>query len=327
MRAFLACIILAVVCFIQAPADAQPPKYLIDFGHDLNDDSLQNQAISWIKAILEKQSHREIEVQIYSAQKLGTGPEMIEKLQNNTIQMAAVPTSNVQSIQPGMQVLDLPYLFPDRKKIFAKLNGPLGEALYHPLKAKGIIGLAFWNGGTKVITCNKRILSPADLKGVKFGIMPSQVLREQYLAVGAIPVPIDQQGLYTALQTGELDGGENSPMNISSMHISEVQHYVTRTNHAWLGYAVMVSKGFYDSLPPEYQELLTKTVSEATRRQWTEALAREAQAMEKIRTNFQLDTTLPSAHTAEFRNAFAPAYDWFVKNVEDGQKYLDLAKD
>ncbi|TDT87941.1 TRAP transporter substrate-binding protein [Pseudodesulfovibrio indicus] len=327
MRALLACLILAVVCFIQSPADAQPPKYLIEFGHDLNDDSPQNQAITWLKSTLERQSHREIEVEIYSAQKLGTGPEMVEKLRNNTIQMVAVHTSNLQSLQPGMQVLDLPYLFPDRMKLLAKLNGPLGEALYSPLKAKGIIGLAFWDGGVKVITCGKTIQRPTDLKGVKIGIMPSQVIREQYLAVGANPVPIDQQGLYTALQRGELDGVETSPMNIASMRIHEVQHFVTPTNHAWLGYAVMVGKEFYDSLPPEYQELLKKTVSEATRQQWSEAAAQEGRGREKVTTLFQIYTPLTAAQTAEFRDAFAPAYDWFVKNVEDGRKYLDLAKD
>lgn len=318
--------LIALLCCALTPINASAAKYQIKFGHDHKDTSPHHQAALWLKNKLEKESNGEIEVTIYPTQMLGTGPQMVEMLQTGAIQMLAVPISNVQSIQPAMQVLELPFLFPDQKALYAKLEGSLGKALYAPLEAKNILGLTFWESGFKDMTCNSPIHSPADLKGVKFRVMPSPVIREQYLALGASPVPIDFQELYNALQQGVVDGEENPLMSIVTMKFYEVQKYITLTNHAWLGYAVMVNKDFYKSLPAKYQKLLTEAAKESNAIEVGLINKQNAEYLATIKNYGTQVIELTPAQFAQFKSAVAPVYDWFVKNIPDGQKYLDLAK-
>jgi len=326
MRTLLATTLAVILCCCLLPAAALAAKYQIKFGHDHKETSPHHQAALWLKNKLEKESGGEIEVTIYPTQMLGTGTQMVEMLQTGAIQMLAVPTSNVQVIQPGLQVLELPFLFPDQKTLYEKLDGPLGKALYAPLADKNILGLTFWESGFKEMTCNYPIHSPADLKGRKMRIMPSPVIREQYLALGASPVPIDFQELYNALQQGVVDGEENPLMSIVTMKFYEVQKYVAMTNHAWLGYAVMVNKGFYESLPEKYQKLLTEAAKESNAFEVDLINKQNADYLATIKGAGTTVIDITPAEFAQFKAAVAPVYDWFVKNIADGQKYLDLAR-
>ena len=175
---------------------------MIKLAHDHKGDSPQNMAAEWIKKTLEKESNGEISVQIYPSQMLGTGPQMVEMLQTNTIQVLAVPVSNVQSIQPGMQVLELPFLFPDRETLYGKLDGPLGKALYEPLKAKGIPRHGLLGKRIQGYDLQHPDPQPGRSQGVKFRIMPSPVIREQYLALGASPVPSTSRNCTTPCSRG-----------------------------------------------------------------------------------------------------------------------------
>jgi C4-dicarboxylate-binding protein DctP len=162
------------------------------------------------------------------------------------------------------EVFDLPYILPDLATLRKVTDGPLGAKLLKLLDSKGMTGLAYWDNGFKQMTANKKLLTPADYKGMKFRIQSSKVLEAQFRTLGAIPQVMAFSEVYQALQTGVVDGQENTPSNIYTQKMHEVQKYTTLTNHGYIGYVVVVNKKFWDGIPADTRGLLEKAMKEAT---------------------------------------------------------------
>ena len=115
-------------------------------------------------------------------------------------------------------------------------------------------GLAYWDNGFKEMSANKKLVAPADFKGLKLRIQSSKVLEAQIRALGAIPQVMAFSEVYQALQTGVVDGQENTWSNIYTQKMHEVQKYITVTNHGYIGYVVVVNKKFWDGLPADIRD-------------------------------------------------------------------------
>jgi len=143
--------------------------------------------------------------------------------------------------------------------------GPIGQALFRKLESKGIIGLAYWDNGFKVMSANKPLRTPADFRGLKMRIQSSKVLDAQMRALGATPQVMAFSEVYQALQTGVVDGTENPPSNLYTQKMNEVQKYVTLSDHGVIEYAVIVNKKFWDGLPAALRATLEGAMKEATK--------------------------------------------------------------
>ncbi len=132
------------------------------------------------------------------------------------------------------------------------------------LEAKGITGLAFWDNGFKIMSANSPLRTPDDFLGLKMRIQSSKVLEAEMNALGAVPQVMAFSEVYQALQTGVVDGTENPPSNMYTQKMHEVQTNATLSNHGYLGYAVIVNKKFWDDLPADVRDELTKALKEAT---------------------------------------------------------------
>ncbi len=137
--------------------------------------------------------------------------------------------------------------------------------MFKKLESKGIVGLAYWDNGFKVMSANKPIRVPADYKGLKMRIQSSKVLGDEMKALGAIPQVMAFSEVYQALQTGVVDGTENPPSNFYTQKMQEVQKYLALTDHGYLGYAVIVNKKFWDGLPPDIRTTLEGAMKDATK--------------------------------------------------------------
>ncbi len=313
-------------CLFAAGAAIAAPKWTVKFGHDQREQSPHHDAALYLKKLIEEGSHGDIQVQIYPNQTLGTGVQMVEMVQAGALEMLAVPTSKIQVLQPSFQILDLPFLFPDKKSLYDKLYGEFGEKLFEPLPAKNIVGLTYWGMGFKQLTGNFPIHKPGDFKGKKIRVMPSPVIREQFKALGASPVPVDFHELYNALQQGVVDGQENPLVGITTMKLYEVQKYMAMSNHAFLTYGVVAGKGFFDSLPENYRTLIRESAKKSAAYQLSLIEERDAGFLKTIKdAGVQVTDLTPEEHDA-FQKAMQPVYEWFVANVENGKKYLDLAR-
>jgi C4-dicarboxylate-binding protein DctP len=190
--------------------------------------------------------------------------------------MEALQLGSVQMLAPSLakfgplgvrdfEVFDLPYIFDNYEELHKVTNGPVGAALMKKLEPKGIVGLAYWDNGFKVMSANRPIRAPADYKGLKMRIQSSKVLGDEIKALGAIPQVMAFSEVYQALQTGVVDGTENPPSNFYTQKMHEVQKFLALTDHGYLGYAVIANKKFWDGLPPDIRATLEGAMSDATK--------------------------------------------------------------
>ncbi len=326
MKKLLTMIVVLTFVLAMAGSASAAAKWNIKFGHDQPEKSPHHDGALHFKKLIEEGSNGEIAVKIYPTQLLGTGVQMSEMVQAGALEVLAIPTSNMQVLQPALQVLDLPFLFSNKESLGKQLDGQLGDALYKPLLSKNIVGLSWFYSGFKQFTSNFPIHRPEDFKGHKIRVMPAPVIREQFRALGASPVPIDFQELYSALQQGVVDGQENPLTSIVSMKFYEVQKYMTLSNHAFLGYVLVASKSFNDSLPPKYQKLLRESARKAALYERNLVFEREKGFLEKIKKAKVNVIELTPQERQAFQKAVEPVYDWFNKNVPGGKQYYDMIR-
>jgi C4-dicarboxylate-binding protein DctP len=245
------------------PAAAQSPV-VIKFSHVVASDTPKGKATEKFKELAEKYSNGKVKVEVYPNSTLYKDKEELEALQLGAVQMLAPSNSKFGPIGVReFEVFDLPYILPDLNTLRKVTDGPLGAKLLKLLEPKGMTGLAYWDNGFKQMTANKKLIAPADYKGLKFRIQSSKVIEAQFRTLGAIPQVMAFSEVYQALQTGVVDGQENTWSNIYTQKMHEVQKYATVTNHGYIGYVVVANKKFWEGLPPEIRAACEKALKEA----------------------------------------------------------------
>ena len=249
---------------LTGPASAQSPV-IIKFSHVVATDTPKGKASEKFKELAEKYTGGKVKVEVYPNSTLYKDKEELEALQLGSVQMLAPSNSKFGPLGiREFEVFDLPYILPDLKTLRKVTEGPLGLRLLKLLDSKGITGLAYWDNGFKQMSANKKLVTPADYQGVKFRIQSSRVLQAQFKALSSLPQVMAFSEVYQALQTGVVDGQENTWSNIYTQKMHEVQKYITETNHGYIGYVVIVNKKFWDDLPADIREQLSKAMKEAT---------------------------------------------------------------
>ncbi|HBF54677.1 MAG TPA: C4-dicarboxylate ABC transporter, partial [Afipia sp.] len=191
--------------------------------------------------------------------------EEVEALQLGAVQMLAPSLAKFGPLGvKEFEVFDLPYILPDKAALGRITKGPIGKSLLAKLEPKGITGLAYWDNGFKIMTANKPMHKVADFQGLKMRIQSSKVLEAEMRALGAIPQVLAFSEVYQAMQTGVVDGNENTPSNVYTQKMHEVQKHATLSNHGYIGYAVIVNKKFWDGLPADVKPQVEKAMAEAT---------------------------------------------------------------
>jgi len=307
---------------LAGPASAQSP-IIIKFSHVVASNTPKGAAAEKFKELAEKYTDGKVKVEIYPNSTLYKDKEELEALQLGAVQMLAPSNSKFGPIGVReFEVFDLPYILPDLKTLRKVTDGPLGAKLLKLLEPKGMIGLAYWDNGFKEMTANKKLISPDDYKGLKFRIQSSKVLEAQFRALGAIPQVMAFSEVYQALQTGVVDGEENTPSNIFTQKMNEVQKYMTMTNHGYIGYVVVVNKKFWEGLPADIRTELEKAMKEATAFGNGQSAKENDEALAEIKQagKTEIDTLTP-AQDAAMRKAMEPVYKEVANRV--GQPLID----
>jgi C4-dicarboxylate-binding protein DctP len=189
----------------------------------------------------------------------------MEALQLGAVQMLAPSLAKFGPLGvKEFEAFDLPYIFDDYDQLHKVTEGPVGKSILQKLDAKGILGLAYWDNGFKVMSANKPLKETKDFRGLKMRVQSSKVLEAQMRALGASPQTMAFSEVYQALQTGVVDGTENPPSNLYTQKMFEVQKHVTVSDHGYLGYAVIVNKKFWDELPADIRSALEGAMKEST---------------------------------------------------------------
>ncbi|GHU27865.1 hypothetical protein AGMMS50256_08640 [Betaproteobacteria bacterium] len=283
------------------------------------------------KSIVESNSNGKIAVELFPNNQLGDTKATMEMAKSGSIEMA-VTTGTAASLYPALQVFFLPYVFKsDEIASYIFDNSQFWKDMSADFANKtGLYILGVGNNGMRHFTNSKRpIHSPADMKGLKFRVMQSPIYVKMVEAMGAQATPLASGEVYTACQTGVVDGQENPVWNIAANKWYEVQKYITLDGHVWSENFVMINKKWFDSLPPNYQHIIKiATYHGVQADRAAEDLASRVLDFSAVQN--AMEVYVPTAaELVEFQKAAAPTYDWLRGEVgnEVVDKFLAAVKD
>lgn len=203
-------------------------------------------------------------IEVFGNGELGDSPTMLEGARLGTIDIVTTGNPYFTASLPQLNVLDLPFLFQSDAHAFAVLDGEVGQELMLSMTDAGLQGLAFWELGFRNLTNSVRPISePADLEGLKIRTTPNPAHVLAFETLGANPTPMPFAEVYSALQTGTIDGQENPVNHIYANKLHEVQEYLSLTAHAYTTSPLVINALRWSSLSPEFQATLSEAALEA----------------------------------------------------------------
>jgi C4-dicarboxylate-binding protein DctP len=233
--------------------------------------------------------------------------------------MAAPSLSKFVKFSRTIQAFDIPYLFNDINDVHKLVDSPLMATMTSPLEKKGLKAVSLWDNGMKVFSIrgDKPLKNvPADFDGKKFRIQSSEVHAAMIKSLGGVPQKLPFKEVYQALSQGVVDGQENAWSNVYSKKFYEVQDYITVSNHSYLGYMVVVSASFWNSLPDDIRNELTAIMAEATEANRRFAAEADKGDRAKIEAAGKAKVVELSAdEVAQWRKAVAGVEGKFAKQV------------
>jgi C4-dicarboxylate-binding protein DctP len=262
-------------------------------------------------------------VQVFPNSTLYNDDKAMEALVLGDLQMAAPSLSKMENYTKKFRLFDLPFLFDDLKAVDRFQASKDGQALLKSVEKAGLIGLGYWHNGMKQMSAKKPLISPADAKGLKFRIQTSDVLQAQFEALGANPQKMAFSEVYGALQTGVVDGQENTWANIFTKKFYEVQDGITETNHGVIDYIVVASAEFMNKLPKDQRAQLEKILGEVTKAANDSAGKIGEDAKKKVIAAGAKVRQLTPAQRAEWQKAMNLVWTKFKGQI--GQDLIDAA--
>lgn len=263
-RTLLGSAVLAACLTLSGLAQAQSP-IVIKFSHVVAEQTPKGQGALKFKELAEKKLPGKVQVQVFPSSQLFGDAKELEALLLGDVQFIAPSLSKFDRYTKKIQVFDLPFLFDDIAAVDRFQSGPQGKALLEAMKGRGLLGLGYWHNGMKQLSTNKdKLVRPDDVKGLKFRIQASDVLEAQFRGLNSNPQKMAFAEVYQALQTGVVDGQENTWSNIYSQKFHEVQKTIAETNHGVIDYMVVTNVKWWDGLPADVRKGLTEAMTEAT---------------------------------------------------------------
>ncbi|WP_415920308.1 DctP family TRAP transporter solute-binding subunit [Tateyamaria sp. SN6-1] len=263
-------------------------------------------------------------MEVFPNSTLYNDDQVLEALLQGDVQMAAPSLSKFEQFTKQFRIFDLPFMFKDINAVDAFQASETGQAMKESMTRRGLLGLAFWHNGMKQMSANVPLNSPADANGLKFRVQNSDVLKAQMAALGGSPQPMAFKEVYGALQTGVVDGQENTWSNIYGQKFFEVQDGITETNHGIIDYLVVTGTDFWDSLDDDVRDQLSTILAEVTAMRNGESTKVNEDAKALIIEAGGEVRSLTDEQRAEWVAVMKPVWDQFKDDV--GQENIDAAQ-
>ena len=304
---------------------AQADPILIKFSHITADNTPKGQGALMFQKLVRERLPGQVEVQVYGNSSLyGDGKEM-EALLMNEVQMLAPAPSKLEQYTKQLQLFDLMFLFDDMAAAQRFQQSDKGREMLKSMEAKGITGLAYWLNGMRQFTANKPLREPADARGLKFRVQPSDLQAAQYTALRAVPRKMSFAEIYQGLQTGVVNAQDNPWSNIYSQKYYEVQKYMTESDHGIGNYLLITNTKFWNGLPEPVRNELESIIEEVTVEVNRQAAALNEQAKKDIVASGKSEIlVLTPEQRAKWREAVQPAWKKFEDQI--GKDLIEAAQ-
>ncbi len=254
-------------------------------------------------------------MEVYPNSQLYNDDKVLEAMQLGDVQMAAPSLSKFEKYTKKFRVFDLPFLFANIDAVDAFQASDAGQELLRVMEDRGLLGLGYWHNGMKQLSANKPLLVPEDAAGLKFRIQTSDVLEAQFKALDANPQKMAFSEVYGALQTGVVDGQENTWSNIYTKKFFEVQDGITESNHGIIDYLVVTSAEWWNGLDGEVRNQLKAILDEVTAERNGLSTQINEENKQKIIDAGATVRQLTPEQRAQWVEAMQPVWDQFQGDI------------
>jgi tripartite ATP-independent transporter DctP family solute receptor len=306
-----------VLLFFSGCAQQKQGKVL-KLAHGLDPSHPVHKAMVYMADRCKEISNGELTIEIYPSGQLGSEQQCVELLQIGSLAITKVSAAVMESFTEDFKVLGLPYIFRSKEHSFKVLDGEIGKELLLSTEPFWIRGLCFYDAGSRSFyTIDKPINCPDDLKGLKIRVMKSMTAMEMVKAQGGSPTPISWGELYTALQSGVVDGAENNPPSFYTSHHYEVCKYYSLNEHTMVPDVLIISLKVWKKLTEQEKKWLQQAADESVpveRKLWAES---EKESLEKVQ---QAGVTIIHPDKKPFEDKVVP----LLESYRDNKKLYDL---
>lgn len=305
---------LLIIFFLGTGCGSSEQTRTLKLAHSLSREHSVHQGMVYMADTLEKISDGRISIKIYPSGQLGAERELLELLQIGSLSMTKVSAAVMEGFSEKYKVLGLPYIFKSEEHSYKVLDGKIGQEILLSGEKYGLRGLGFYDAGARnFYTIEEPVLEPADLQGKKIRVMKSNTAMQMISEMGGSPTPISWGELYTALQSGVVDGAEN---NLPSFYLSrhyEVCNYYSFDQHTRIPDVLLMSKVVWDKLTGEERAWIQQAADASIqyqRKLWDKS---EQEALDAIK---EAGVEIKHPDKAPFRDKVADVYEFYKSNEQ-----------
>ncbi|MBN2828416.1 MAG: TRAP transporter substrate-binding protein, partial [Tissierellales bacterium] len=280
-------------------------------------------AEKFVEIVAEK-TNGAIKINIFPADQLGAGPEELESVMLGTQDLVITPDAFIASHDPMFNVMGMPYQITSYEQVEKFMESEVARKLEDRAKEKNIVILGWLANGFRLVTTNKAIETPEDMKGLKLRIGSAKLIADLLTTLGANPTPISMSETYTALQTKTVDGQENPTTNILQNKLFEVQSHLAITRHQYVAQPLVINKDKFDSLSPEFQQILLEAGKEVAKMDVKMVQDSEADQLKELEA---AGMTITYPDQTAFREVLEPLYESYASQYgAEWAELIDLMK-
>jgi len=275
---------------------------------------------------LEKATNGHLKIQMFPGGVLGGEKEMIEQTQLGAIQILRTSLGPIGPVVPEVNVFNLPFVFRDEAHMRKVLDGAIGQEMLDKVSASSakLVAIGWMDGGSRSLYTKKPVKTPADLHGLKIRMMGNPLFVDTMNAMGGNGISMGYGEVFTALQTGVVDGAENNPPSyFTSNHYTTGAKYYEQTQHLMIPELLVVSKVTWNKLSPDEQALMKKLGREAQMEQralWDKAVAENTEKLKAAGVEFvQVDRKAFFEATAPVREKYGAQFKDLLQRISDVQ--------
>ena len=268
------------------------------------------EAVKHFGELVKERTDGRYEVEVFHSAQLGQEADTIEQTQFGVIDLNRISIGAFGTQVPEATVTQLPYIFRSADHFHNVLDGPIGEEILAAFDAVDVVALAFYDGGARSFYNSERpITSPDDMSGLKFRVMQSDVFVDMVGALGANATPLPYGEVYSAIETGVIDGAENNYPSFDTAGHAEVAKYFSLDEHLMVPEVLVMSKVIWDGLSPEDQEIIRQAARDSVAHQRELWAAQEAESRAKVEA---LGVEFNEVDKQPFIDAMTPVYEKYV---------------
>lgn len=301
---------------LAAPAQADYNKHTFKVSNGASEDHPVSAGVNAMSACLEAGSGGNMKLRGFYNGQLGDDAEATQSARSGSIEMVVTGAAAIGGIEPAMSVFELPFMFASDEEVDAIMTGPYFDYVAGKMPAHDLVMLSIWENGFRNATNGKRAINAvSDFEGLNFRVMQNPIFLDTFRRLGANPVPMSFGEVFTALETGAVDGQENPLPLIQASKFYEVQDYLTLTRHAYSPTPVLMSKSVWDGLNGDEQALVQSCASDARAAQVAKSRSVTEEALTILQNEGMEVSALPAAEMDKLRALVAPVYESSMEAV------------